>query len=102
MAKQGLEARCPAPDIIIPIVVMRVARVLTVAGALVVSGCSSSDRQQATNPEVRGPATTFNKDIAPILFERCAPCHRPGQAAPFALLEYQEVKERAEKIVRMT
>ena len=81
---------------------MRAARVLTVAGALVVSGCSSPDRQAATNPEVRGPAPTFNKDIAPILFERCAPCHRPGQAAPFALLEYQEVKERATKIVRMT
>jgi mono/diheme cytochrome c family protein len=51
---------------------------------------------------VRGPAPTFNKDIAPILFEHCAPCHRPGQAAPFALLEYEEVKERAEKIVKMT
>ena len=87
---------------IFPIVLMRAARVLTVAGALVVSGCNSPDRQPATNPEVRGPAPTFNKDIAPILFERCAPCHRPGQAAPFALLEYQEVKERAEKIVRMT
>ncbi len=81
---------------------MRAARVLTVAGALVVSGCSSPDRQTATNPEVRGPAPTFNKDIAPILFERCAPCHRPGQAAPFALLEYPEVKQRATKIVRMT
>jgi Tfp pilus assembly protein PilF len=81
---------------------MRVARVLLVAGALVVSGCKAPDRQPAANPEVRGPAPTFNKDIAPILFEHCAPCHRPGQAAPFALLEYEEVKERAEKIVRMT
>jgi hypothetical protein len=87
---------------IFPNVLMRAARVLTVAGALIVSGCNSPDRQPAKNPEVRGPAPTFNKDIAPILFERCAPCHRPGQAAPFALLEYPEVKERAEKIVRMT
>ena len=75
---------------------------LTVAAALVLSGCSSPDRQAATNPEVRGPAPTFNKDIAPILFEHCAPCHRPGQAAPFALLDYQDVKERATKIVKMT
>src|SRR5215212_1586394 len=81
---------------------MRAARVLTVAGALVVSGCNRPDHQPAANQEVRGPAPTFNKDIAPILFEHCAPCHRPGQAAPFALLEYEEVKERATKIVRMT
>ncbi len=81
---------------------MRAARVLMVAVVLVASGCNSSDRPPAPNPEARGPAPTFNKDIAPILFERCAPCHRPGQAAPFALLEYKEVKERAEKIVRMT
>ena len=87
---------------IFPNVLMKAARVLTVAAALVISGCNSRDRQSAKNPDVRGPAPTFNKDIAPILFERCAPCHRPGQAAPFALLEYQEVKERAEKIVRMT
>jgi hypothetical protein len=80
----------------------RAARVLVVAGALVVSGCNPPAGQPAKSPEVRGPAPTFNKDIAPILFERCAPCHRPGQAAPFALLEYAEVKERAEKIVRMT
>ena len=25
-------------------------------------------------------------DIAPILFRSCAPCHRPGEAAPFSLL----------------
>ena len=80
----------------------RVVVVLTVASALVLSGCSSPDRQAARKPEARGPAPTFNKDIAPILFAHCAPCHRPGQAAPFALLEYDEVKERAEKIVKMT
>src|SRR5215212_6939725 len=79
---------------------MRAARVLAIAGALVAAGCNSSN-SQAPNPG-RGPAPTFNKDIAPILIERCAPCHRPGQAAPFALLEYPEVKDRAEKIVRMT
>jgi len=25
---------------------------------------------------------TFNRDIAPILFRYCAPCHRPGEAGP--------------------
>ena len=46
---------------------------------------------------------TFNRDIAPILFEHCAPCHRPGQeAVPFPLLSYADASTRAEKIARAT
>jgi len=29
---------------------------------------------------------TFTQHVAPIIFGRCAPCHRPGGAAPFSLL----------------
>ena len=29
---------------------------------------------------------TFSQDVAPIVFERCTPCHRPGQGTPFTLL----------------
>src|SRR5437879_10875484 len=36
---------------------------------------------------------TFNKDVAPIIFDHCAMCHRPGQSAPFSLLTYEEVKK---------
>ena len=45
---------------------------------------------------------TFSKDIAPILFHHCAPCHRPGQSAPFNLLSYADVKKRAELIAEVT
>src|SRR5579863_3602231 len=31
----------------------------------------------------------FNHDIAPIIYKRCTPCHRPGEAAPFSLLTYE-------------
>jgi len=48
---------------------------------------------------VRGAPVTFNKDIAPIVFEHCAVCHRPGQNAPFALLSYPDVQGRAEKLL---
>ncbi len=41
---------------------------------------------------------TFNKDVAPIVFQRCAGCHRPGQAAPFSLLSYADVKKRSKQI----
>src|SRR5205823_14705548 len=41
---------------------------------------------------------TFNRDIAPILFRYCAPCHRPGEAGPFPLLTYPDAKARARQI----
>jgi hypothetical protein len=45
---------------------------------------------------------TFNKDIAPILYENCAACHRPGQVAPFSLLTYQDAAKRARLIASVT
>src|SRR5262249_27839907 len=47
-------------------------------------------------------ALTFNKDIAQIIFNNCASCHRPGAAAPFSLLSYQDVKKRAKQIEYIT
>lgn len=38
---------------------------------------------------------TFARDVAPIIHEKCAPCHHPGDAAPFPLLKYPDVKKRA-------
>jgi tetratricopeptide (TPR) repeat protein len=49
-----------------------------------------------------GDAPTFARDVAPIVFERCAGCHHPGEAAPFALLGYDDIKKRAAQIVRVT
>src|SRR5688572_17520429 len=55
-------------------------------------------RQKASNPTryVPRPAgeLTFTKDIAPIVFTHCSGCHRPGQAAPFSLLTFADVKKR--------
>ncbi|MGA3185517.1 MAG: tetratricopeptide repeat protein [Bryobacteraceae bacterium] len=45
---------------------------------------------------------TFSKQIAPIIFNRCAPCHRPGEAAPFSLLTYTDVQKRGPQIVQVT
>ena len=38
---------------------------------------------------------TYNKDIAPILRSKCATCHKPGDAAPFPLLTYEDASKRA-------
>jgi hypothetical protein len=35
---------------------------------------------------------TFTRDVAPILEKNCQGCHRPGEAAPFSLLTYQQAR----------
>jgi len=45
---------------------------------------------------------TFNKHIAPIVFEHCATCHRPGEVAPLSLLTYADVRKRARQIAQVT
>ncbi|HUR28544.1 MAG TPA: cytochrome c, partial [Planctomycetota bacterium] len=42
---------------------------------------------------------TFTRDVAPILWQHCATCHRPGEVGPFALLTYADAKKRAAQIV---
>lgn len=48
------------------------------------------------------PPPTFNEHVAPVVFSKCSACHRDGQAAPFSLLNYEQVKKRAKQIVEVT
>jgi Flp pilus assembly protein TadD len=45
---------------------------------------------------------TFYKQIAPIVYRSCAPCHRPGEAGPFSLLTYDDAKKHATQIAGVT
>lgn len=45
---------------------------------------------------------TYYEHIAPIIKNKCAPCHRPGEAAPFALLTYEDVSKRGSFIKKVT
>ncbi len=45
---------------------------------------------------------TFSRDVAPIVFARCTPCHRPGGAGPFPLITYEDAQRRATQIARVT
>jgi len=45
---------------------------------------------------------TFYRDIAPIVYRNCSPCHKPGEAAPFPLLSYEDVKRHARQIADVT
>jgi hypothetical protein len=41
---------------------------------------------------------TFARDVAPILQQNCQGCHRPGEAAPFSLLSYEQARPWAKAI----
>ncbi len=45
---------------------------------------------------------TFTEHIAPIVFNHCARCHRPGEAAPFPLLTYSDIAKRTGQIADVT
>jgi tetratricopeptide (TPR) repeat protein len=42
---------------------------------------------------------TYNRDVAPILQQHCASCHRPGEAGPFSLLTFEDARRRARQII---
>lgn len=72
--------------------------------ALVVAAAAGSGGCGEVAPAARadGPPPTFARDVAPILFENCASCHRAGGPAPFDLLSYRDAKLRAERIAQVT
>jgi Flp pilus assembly protein TadD len=80
-------------------IMVRMVRTSILVALLALSACGEPARQEALRSQ---PAPTFTKDIAPILFDHCASCHRPGQAAPFSLLQYADVRPRAKAIARVT
>ena len=55
----------------------------------------------AATPRAEGPVT-FSEHVAPIVFANCTPCHRPGEAAPFSLLSYRDVRPLAKAIATAT
>ncbi|HVU17798.1 MAG TPA: hypothetical protein VHD32_12800 [Candidatus Didemnitutus sp.] len=44
--------------------------------------------------------TDWTHDVAPILYRNCVECHRPGQVAPFSLLDYTQAAKRARDLSR--
>ena len=74
---------------------------LVIPWALVIGLWSFSAGTVAAAPTQSSPPT-FTRDLAPIIFQHCSPCHRPGQSAPFTLLNYADVKKHAKDIAEVT
>lgn len=45
-------------------------------------------------------AVTFDKQIAPIIWNHCAPCHHSGQSAPFELISFSDVARHGKQILK--
>src|SRR3954453_7970400 len=65
---------------------LRVLSGLGVAAALGAAALTSGVAAQAP------PTPTFNADVAPIVFAKCASCHRPGAVGAMSLTSYREVR----------
>ena len=74
-------------------------RLLSVlSGSLLLAGSMTA---QSPAPQTSA-APTFAKDVAPIVFAKCAKCHRPGEVAPMSLLSYQDARPWAKAIKTKT
>src|ERR1700674_4156709 len=68
-------------------------RSVAIAGSVFVFSLAAfgqSNRDTVTSTPAG--TVTFNKDVLPILQERCQSCHRPGEVAPMSFLSYQTTR----------
>jgi len=61
-------------------------------------GHASKHTARSSDSEV----LTFNRDVAPIIFQHCSRCHREGEVAPFPLLTIEHVRAHASQIDLVT
>src|SRR4051812_44540844 len=58
---------------------------------LILAGAALADTKSPAKP-------TFNKDILPLLQQKCQECHRPGEVAPMSFMTYGETRPWAKAI----
>jgi mono/diheme cytochrome c family protein len=58
--------------------------------------------RRATATAASNARVTFTETIAPIVYANCVTCHRPGEAAPFSLISYEDVAKRGALIAKVT
>ncbi len=52
----------------------------------------------AAPARAQGGSVTFTEHVAPIFYESCTTCHRPGQVGPMSLLTYEDARPWARAI----
>jgi hypothetical protein len=69
---------------------MRQLRLCSLAAAVVLVSAAGTFAAE--------PAPTYSKDVAPIIYARCAECHRPTMFAPMSLMTYEDARPWARSI----
>src|SRR6185503_20650381 len=67
-------------------------RVIGPVGATVIAALLAAGQSSPTND------VTFSRNIAPIVFEHCVYCHRPGNIGPFSMTTYASLRPWARSI----
>ncbi len=79
--------------------------IVTIAGSLSVGGIADGGGEniasRSTTAAMQAPVD-YGRDIAPLLADRCAPCHHPNGPAPFSLLTAEDARRRATQIAEVT
>src|SRR5215475_12851820 len=69
-----------------------------VGSALIIASCIAVAAFAANGGSGVSAKVTFSRDVAPILYNRCAECHRPGEVAPMSLLTYSDARPWAKSV----
>ena len=63
----------------------------------------SACTQKPNKPHFNFPENiNFNRHIAPIIHEKCMPCHHPGGGGTFDLITYKDVAKRSKMVKKVT
>src|SRR5882672_7484808 len=73
-------------------------RVAQTSFATLLAVAAMSAIGHAADPTPTAGPTTFTKDVAPILQEKCQQCHQPNSIAPMSLISYEDARPWARSI----
>lgn len=65
---------------------LRPKHILTIVAAFLLVSCNNKGRQVPI---------TFTEQVAPVLYNNCTSCHRPGGSAHFSLVTYADARKYA-------
>lgn len=67
--------------------------------AILLFSCTPEGKENKNIADIK--SVSWSKDIAPIIFKNCTPCHRPGESGAFNLLSYSDAYKRS-KLIKFT